>query len=58
MEPALEPALENVTQNVIQKYYRRHCISCLNKVVIVITLPYPYYEAPCPWCSASVRLWP
>ena len=39
-------------------YYLRKCISCLNKVVIQVTLPNNLSEAPCPCCSATVRIWP
>ena len=38
--------------------YIRKCISCLNKVRIVVTLPNNYSEAPCPVCKGVVRIWP
>ena len=38
--------------------YLRKCISCLNKVYIVVTLPNNRSEAPCPLCKATVRIWP
>ena len=38
--------------------YIRKCISCLNKVRIVVTLPNTKSEAPCPLCTAIVRIWP
>ena len=39
-------------------YYLRKCISCLNKVTLAVPLGYPYTEAPCPHCKATVRIWP
>lgn len=38
-------------------YYKRKCISCLNKVVIKIVKPNDFSEAPCPHCGAPVRIW-
>ena len=42
----------------IMVYYLRKCISCLNKVEIALPKGYPYYEAYCPFCKATVRIWP
>ena len=39
-------------------YYKRKCISCLNKVVIQVKLPSSATEALCPHCQAIVRIWP
>lgn len=39
-------------------YYKRKCISCLNKIVLKIRLPNPYSEAECPHCKGIVRIWP
>lgn len=38
--------------------YVRKCISCLNKVRIIVTLPNTLSQAPCPLCQATVRIWP
>lgn len=39
-------------------YYTRRCISCMNKVVIPLTQPPLIYEAPCPYCKNTIRIWP
>ena len=39
-------------------YYKRKCISCLNKVVIPVTLPSSLTETSCPYCQSIVRIWP
>jgi predicted RNA-binding Zn-ribbon protein involved in translation (DUF1610 family) len=38
-------------------YYKRKCISCLNKVIIAIILPNYKSQAACPNCGAIVRIW-
>jgi len=38
--------------------YIRKCISCLNKIVIVVTAGKYISEAPCPHCKSLVRIWP
>lgn len=42
----------------LTKYYLRKCISCLNKVIIPISFPFTQTQAPCPYCSSTVRIWP
>jgi len=39
-------------------YYRRKCISCLNRVIIAVILPSSDTQATCPHCRAVVRIWP
>ena len=47
----------NYRMRVGMVYYVRKCISCLNKVTIAILLPSTATQAPCPRCSAIVRIW-
>lgn len=37
--------------------YTRTCISCLNKVQLVVQMPNTLSQAPCPICTAFVRIW-